>query len=138
MRIITNQSEAAFALVMKFVTYTSTPGLERFPESECFLVYRSTYDQLMQHDTEFRRRVNRFRLSIVIVTVLLLIILTPSLGMFIMPDPLTGQGIWQAVLEWAVIIVSSVAYFIYVLRVSFAAQEFQNEQIGRVLQDQAA
>ena len=35
---------------MKFVTYTATPGLERFPERERFTLWRSIHKRLMRED----------------------------------------------------------------------------------------
>src|SRR5262245_33390103 len=55
---------------MKFCLYTSTPGLERFPESERFAVWCSTHKRLRQEDTEYRQSVRRFRSKVIWTTVL--------------------------------------------------------------------
>ena len=116
---------------MKFVTYTATPGLERFPESERFRVYRSAHKQLKRQDGAFRRRVNRFQASIIMATVPLLLV-TPA------TTPMFGHSAWQTITGLAIIAVSSLGYVGYVLVASFRLQAFQNEQIGRLLQSHAA
>jgi len=116
---------------MRFVTYTATPGLERFPESERFRVYRSAYKRLMQQDTDFRRRVLRFRVSIVVASVFLFILTcTPTL--------MIGHGGLQTAIGIAILVISTLGYVGYVLVASFRVQEFQNEQIGRLLQSHMA
>ena len=116
---------------MKFVTNTATPGLERFPESERFRAYRSAYKRLMKQDTDFRRRVLRFRVSIVVATVLLSILTgTPTL--------MIGHGGWQTAIGAAILVISTLGYLGYVLVASFRVQEFQNQQIGRLLQSHPA
>src|SRR6185295_13157973 len=113
---------------MKFVTYTATPGLERLPESERFHVYRSAYKRLMQQDTDFRRRVLRFGVSIVVASVLLFILTgTPAL--------MIGHSGWQTAIGVAILVISTLGYLGYVLLASFRFQEFQNEQIGRLLEN---
>jgi len=116
---------------MKFVTYAATPGLERFPESERFRTYRSAYKQLMQQDAAFRRRVHRFRASIILATALLLLLTCT-------PTPMLGDGAWQTVTGIVIMVLSTLGYVGYVLVASFRVQEFQNEQVGRLLQSHAA
>ncbi len=116
---------------MKFVTYTATPGLERLPKSERFRAYRSAYKTLMQQDTDFRGRVLRFRVSIVVASVLLFILTGTSTLMI-------GHGGWQTAIGIAILVISTLGYLGYVLVASFRVQEFQNEQIARLLQSHAA
>jgi hypothetical protein len=51
--------------VMKFVNYTATPELDRFPESERFRVFRDTHKRLIREDAEYRQKVKRFRWRII-------------------------------------------------------------------------
>ena len=115
---------------MKLVTYNSTPGLEQFPESEHFRVYRSAYKKLMHQDAGFRQRVNRFKSS-VFLTSSLVCLLTAS------PSFIIGRGVFPTVIGIAIIIGSAVVYTVYVLRASIKVQGFQNERIGKVLRDHA-
>jgi len=116
---------------MKFVTYAATPGLKRFPESERFRVYRSAYKRLREQDSEFRKRMNRFKISIVAATVILLVVQWTS-------EFIISRGNWQTALGFAWIFVPALGYVVYVLVSSFRIQAFQNEQIDRFLQTRAA
>src|SRR5215472_6220885 len=55
---------------MKFSFYTSTSGLERFPESERFGVWRSTHKRLMHEDAGYCRNVRRYRARVVWISIL--------------------------------------------------------------------
>jgi hypothetical protein len=112
---------------MKIVTYASTPGLDRFPESERFRVYRSAYKGLMAEDSAFRGRVNRFKVSVAVATALLVMIDSPAF--------IIGFGGWLAV---TALVLLNLGYVAYVLHAAFHAQSLQNEKIGRFLEGQAA
>jgi hypothetical protein len=112
---------------MKFVTYASTTGLERLPESQRFRVYRSAYKQLMRTDTQFRRRVRRFRLAILGMTALFLV-----LSQFWRFISLPG------ILEPGLNVFLPVMYCLYVVRASFSEQQFENKRVGAALQKDMA
>jgi hypothetical protein len=112
---------------MKFVMYTATPGLDRFPETQRFRVYCSACKQLMREDAAFRRRVLRFRLSIFATT-----------AVFIALTSLPLRFTWPAGIEIVSFVIALVAYLVYVLFASFRVQEFQNERVARLLQNHAA
>jgi antibiotic biosynthesis monooxygenase (ABM) superfamily enzyme len=80
----------------------------------------------MAQDPEFRRRMNRFTGSMVIMAALYCSVIgvTCLLG---------AKGIWAPGTLVTFQTVLTVAYVAYTIRVSFAAQEFQNEGVGRVL-----
>ncbi len=106
---------------MKFVTYTATPGLERFPELERFRVWRSTHKGLLRADREYQRRVRRYRIRSIGTTVLFV------LGCIALNwSPL-------AVHVPAVLLLTAV-YVLYTLRASFGMQSFMNERVGNALQ----
>ncbi len=122
---------------MKFVTYAATPELTRFPQSERFRVYRSTHKRLMREDAEYRQRVRRFRWGLIwpplVFTSAWLILCFVAL-----PDSY-GHGSAPA---WciAAIVLLVLAQLLVTLRDlagSFRMQEFQNERVGRALQDEA-
>jgi hypothetical protein len=56
-------------VIMKLVTYTATPDLDRFPERERFSVWRSTHKRLMRSDPHYQRRVRGFRWRILGTTI---------------------------------------------------------------------
>ena len=116
---------------MKFVTYTATAGLDRLPQRERFRVWRSTHKRLMHPDAEYRRRVMRFRSAILWTTALYCIV--PSL-----PSSVLGVASWPQGLCVAAFIVLTLGFIVFVVYDSFRTQEFQNERIGRELENNDA
>src|SRR5438270_11538271 len=55
---------------MRLPIYTSTPGLDRYPERERFAVYRATHKRLMSEDAAYRRQCNSYVSGIVCVAVI--------------------------------------------------------------------
>ena len=55
---------------MKIPYYTQTRGLERYPESMRFAVYRATHKRLMHEDAEYRRHYNSHFIQIICLAVL--------------------------------------------------------------------
>ena len=111
------------------LAYPALPELERYPESERSRMYRSTHKCLMHQDAEFRKRVNRFRLLILLLT---------ALGIFLnwIQESVTGNAIWHAV-GIAAILIYWVAYAVYVVRASMSVMRFQCERVGEALRNQA-
>jgi len=116
---------------MKFVTYTATAGLDRLPEQDRFRVWCSTHKRLMQQDTDYRRRVMRYRLAILSTTAIFCIVTG-------LPASLLGVASWPQALSAAAFIVLTLAFVAFILYASFSTQAFQNERIGRELNDHAA
>src|SRR3989442_1729084 len=65
---------------MRFVTYTATPGLERFAERDRFGLWCSIHKRLMRTDPEYRNRVRRHRLTILGTTIPFCLATTLGLG----------------------------------------------------------
>jgi hypothetical protein len=116
---------------MKFVTYAATAGLDRLPERVRFRVWHSTHKRLMYQDAAYRRRVIRFRSAILWTTVLYCIV--PSL-----PSSMLGAASWPQGLSVAAFIVLTLGFIVFVVYASFRAQEFQNERIGREVENHEA
>jgi hypothetical protein len=114
-----------FTLIMKFVTYTATSDLERFPEPERFRVWCSTHKRLMRTDPEYQQRVRGFRWRIVGTTI-------PFTALSLALD----RFAWPSfVVQLSVYLALTIIYVIYVLRTSFDAQHFQNDRVGKALPD---
>ena len=110
---------------MKFVTYTSTPGLTQFPESQRLFVYRSTHKRLMRDDHQYRKRVRRFRLEVLGTTVVF-----GTLTCMNPPDG--GTALALSVAGYILLIL---VYVAYILCSSFTLQNFQNSKVGEALQE---
>lgn len=113
---------------MKFVTYTATPDLDRFPERERFSVWRSAHKRLMRTDPDYQRRVRGFRWRIAGTTVLF-VALSLALDRFAWPPFVVQLPVYLAL---------TVIYVVYILRTSFGAQHFQNERVGKALHEHVA
>ena len=115
---------------MRFCLYTSTPGLERFPQSERFRVWRATHKRLMQEDQGYRRDVRRYRSRViwlnVLFTILTLLLASSTV--------LAATGGRTAILfNVAGLGVLSVGYTIYIVVTAFQTQEFMNDSVGKAL-----
>jgi hypothetical protein len=106
---------------MKIQTYTSTPGLDRYPEHDRFTVYRAAHKRLMREDAAYRRQWSSYIAGIVCVAVV-------PIGEFVAGGAL---GTVFSVLS----LVGVVAGVIYL---AFRQQRFMNQRIGDVLQHQVA
>ena len=113
---------------MKFVTYTATPDLERFPEPERFRVWCSTHKRLMRTDSEYRRQMHGFRWKIVGTTIPF-VALSLALDRFEWPP---------FVVQLPAYLVLTTIYVIYILRTSLSGQRFQNERVGKALHEHVA
>ena len=113
---------------MKFVTYTATPGLDRFPDRERSSVWRSTHKRLMRNDPGFRRRVRGFVWRMVGTTM-----------PFTAFSLALGRVAWPPlVVQLPVYLALTVTYVIYVLRASCGVQHFQNDRVGKALREHVA
>jgi len=57
---------------MKLQTYSSTPGLERYPESERFAAWRDAHRQLMKDDPEYRKRFHAYLSTVICLSCVVL------------------------------------------------------------------
>jgi hypothetical protein len=115
---------------MKFCTYNSTPGLDRYPIEQRFRVWRATHKELMGSDQEYRRAVRRFMFQILVST-LVGVLIAPAFAFLqyrVHDNP--AFMVFSIVIPLAVY----VAYTLFVVYASFRIQNFQNEKVGRVLQ----
>jgi len=96
---------------MKLHIYTSTPGLNRYPESERFALYCSVHRRLMHEDTAYRERYNSYITAII----------------------WGGAGLLGVVLS----ILTPLAFTAVIVWLAFRTQKFMNQRIGEALQGQA-
>src|SRR5262245_21984511 len=115
---------------MKLVSlgYPALVELERFPESQRSRVYRSTFRRLMREDTEFRRRISRFRLSILGLSAVFLFFTW-------MLTDVVEPNIWRTVVGVPASIIGLLAYTVYVCRSTHTVGMFQCERIAKTLRD---
>jgi hypothetical protein len=106
---------------MKIITYTSTPGLDRYPERERFAVYRTTHKSLMREDVAYRRQWRSYVGGIVCVAIV------PISGF--VADRMIG--ILLSVLS-IMVGLAGVAYL------TFRQQRRMNQRIGDVLLHQVS
>jgi hypothetical protein len=115
---------------MKFCTYNSTPGLDRYLVGQRDRVWRDAHKELMRTDTEYRRAVRRFTVRIIAAT-LVYVIISPAFTFLQhrLPD---NTAVFT--ISIVVPIAATLVYAFFVLHTSFGIQRFQNEKVGRVLQ----
>jgi multisubunit Na+/H+ antiporter MnhB subunit len=104
---------------MKMPSYTSTPGLDRYPEQERFAVYRATHRRLMREDGAYQRRWSAYVAGIVCTSVV------------------PFAGFWGApgLLFSGLCVMAGVCAVVYL---AFRQQEFMNRRIGDVLEKSMA
>jgi len=115
---------------MNFCTYSSTPGLDRFPIEQRYRVWRATHKELMVTDAEYHRAVRRFVFQIIVPT-LVCVIIGPA---FTVLQHRATDNIAFAVLSIVVPLAVFGAYAFFVVYASFRIQNFQNEKVSEVLQ----
>jgi|SRR6266436_2606537 len=115
---------------MKFCTYNSTPGLDRYLLGQRYRVWNDAHKELMRSDPDYRRAVRRFTFRI-IAAALVNGIISPAFTFLQhrLPDN-TPLMVFSIVIPIAVTFV----YLLFVLHASFGIQRFQNEKVGCVLQ----
>ena len=113
-------SLSRIASAMRLPIYTSTPGLDRYPERERFAVYRATHQRLMSEDTKYRRRCNSYAAGIVCIAVV--------------PGVFLGGGALGILLS----VISISAVVVGPIFLVFRQQKFMNQRIGDALQRQEA
>ena len=114
---------------MKFCTYNSTPGLDRYLVGQRYRVWNDTHKELMRTDPEYRRAVRRFTFRIIASTLVSVIISPVFTFLQHRLQDNTPLMVFSIVIPIAVTFV----YLFFVLHASFGIQCFQNEQVGRVL-----
>ena len=98
---------------MKLQTYKSTPGIERFPESDRLRIYRATHKQLLRDDPNYQRQSRRY---MALITCLALLPLVAAFS-----SPVLGQA-WSGFL-----VGGSVVAIIFL---AFQQQSAMNARIG--------
>ena len=115
---------------MKFCTYASTPGLDRFLVGQRYRVWNDAHKELMRTDPEYRRADRRFAFRIIASTVVFGIIGPAFTFLQLRVADNTALMVFSIVVQ----IVVTFVYVFFVMHASFGIQCFQNEQVGRVLQ----
>jgi hypothetical protein len=114
---------------MKFCTYESTPGLDRYPTGLRHRVWSDARKELMRSDPEYRRAVRRFTFQI-IASSLIYGIIGPA---FTFLQHRVADNTALMVFCIAVPIVITFAYVFFVVCASFRIQCFQNERVAQKL-----
>jgi len=106
---------------MEIPTYTSTPGLDRYPVHDRFTVYRATHKRMMREDAAYRRQWSSYVAGMVCVAVVPVggCVAGGALGLVLSVLSLVG-------------VVAGVAYL------AFRQQRFMNQRIGDALQHPVA
>ena len=116
---------------MKFAFYTSTSGLERFPQSERFGVWRSTHKRLMQEDAGYRQDMRRYKARVVWISILFAIAMLFLSSTTVLSAARGRSAIILNVVTLGVLIVG---YTIYTVVAAFRMQASMNERVGKALQ----
>ena len=107
---------------MKFQTYNSTPGLERYPQQERFAAWRAVHKHLLKNDPPYLRRYFRFICSIFW---LICILMAATFGAGYIPI---------FVIRIVVEIFVPLGCAATIVFLSFRQQNFMNQSIGNCLQ----
>jgi len=108
---------------MKFQTYTSTPGLDRFPKHERFAKWQDTHKQLLREDASYRRRFNTYLFSMIFLACILMPFYLPFFGI----------NLFGFAMNLFIILGTTIAMICLALR----QMRFMNERIGHYLQSKA-
>jgi hypothetical protein len=104
---------------MKFQTYTSTPGLERYPQRERFAAWRALHKQLLKDDPQYRKRFHAYLSSNICLACIL------GAGCLGAPRGIVGLVLYLFV---TLCLVATIVYL------AFRQQHFMNQSIGRLMQ----
>ncbi len=116
---------------MKFCTYNSTPGLDRYPIGLRHRVWREAHKELMRTDPDYRRAVRRFTVQIIISTLAAGIISPVFTFLQHRAPDNTAFMAFSIVVQILLMFI----YVFFVLSTSFRIQRFQNERVGRKVQE---
>jgi hypothetical protein len=103
---------------MKLQTYTSTPGLERYPQHERAATWREAHKQLMKDDPEYRKRFHAYLSSVICLSCVV-----PGVCFF-------GLGVIGVALDISLTLCLVAA----VVWLAFRQQHFMNQRVGLYLQ----
>jgi hypothetical protein len=115
---------------MKFCTYNSTPGLDRYLVGQRYRVWNDAHKELMRTDSDYRRAVRRFTFQIIAATFVNGII-SPA---FTFLQHRFSDNTPLMVFSIVIPIAATFVYLLFVLHASFGIQCFQNERVARVLE----
>lgn len=102
---------------MKIETYTSTPGLDRYPKDQRFAAWRAAHRQLMIGSGEYRNRYNSYLTTIICLSCLL-------------PVSFAGGSLIGLALELPV----ACCMVCIIVFLAFRQQHFMNQSIGNYFQ----
>jgi|KBSMisStaDraftv2_1062788.scaffolds.fasta_scaffold1039210_2 O-antigen/teichoic acid export membrane protein len=114
---------------MKFCTYNSTPGLDRYLLGQRYQVWRDAHKELMSTDLEYRQANRRFKFQTIassIFFIILMLAFSFSIGR-------VADNAWLLGFVIVAFVTVVLAYVFFTLRMSFRMQHFMNEAVGRVL-----
>jgi hypothetical protein len=114
---------------MKFCTYNSTPGLDRYLVGQRDRVWRDAHKELMRTDAEYRQANRRFMFQMIASSIFFAILswaFSFSLGR-------VTENAWVLGFVIGAFVTGVLAYVFFTLRMSFRMQHFMNENVGRVL-----
>jgi hypothetical protein len=115
-RLIRAWRPNASQTLMKFTTYRSTPGLDRFPRSERFTVYRSAHVRLLASDPSYRRQRLIYFLSFISIA-------------FIPTAAWWGRSVLGSLLAASITAVAIIS----MLLLAFRQQKLMNQHIATIL-----
>ncbi len=125
---------------MKFVTYRSTPGLERYPENERFAVWREAHHHLMRADYSYARQHQAYLASVAKASGLVPLAGLP-LGLGIVGGVAAGFFHWPLAYGAGGIaagVLLSLLAAAYICRMAFEQQAFMNSRVAAVLRERDA
>jgi hypothetical protein len=105
---------------MKFQTYTSTPGLERFPKRERLAKWQAAHKHLLREDVRYRKRFHSYLTTMVCLSIPLMAVY----GWYF------GYGLTSFAANLAIIIGVTAAMIFLALR----QMHYMNQCIGRYWQ----
>ena len=115
---------------MKFCTYNSTPGLDRYLVGQRYRVWCDAHKELMRTDAEYRRANRRFTFRVIASSILITILMLASsfsIGR-------VADNAWLLGFVIVALVAVVLAYVFLTLHMSFRMQNFMNERVGRVLE----
>jgi hypothetical protein len=115
---------------MKFCTYESTPGLDRYLVGQRYRVWRDAHKELMRTDPEYRQANRRFTFQMIASSIFATILIGAcsfSIGR-------VADNAWMLGFVIVALVAVVLTYVFFTLWVSFRMQHFMNEKVGHVLE----
>lgn len=115
---------------MKFCTYNSTPGLDRYLLGQRYQIWRDAHKELMRTDLEYRQANRRFTFQMIASSIFATILIAAfsfSIGR-------VADDAWVLGFVVVALVAVVLAYVFFTLRMSFRMQHHMNEKVGHVLE----